>query len=209
MPLPNISDVALTHLFTPMDKMLAAGVPEVTAKRILRLRDAYNYWLNFPHKGDREIVGYLQKRYGIASSTSYEDLKLIKLLLGSLQKASKDYHRYRVLERLTRAYDMAAAKGDVTDMVRAMDKYAKYVRLDKEDVQDVDWNIIVPQRFTVTDNPEVIGIKPIPNVRERISTLKSQLFTDDVKDVDFEEIDFDQEELFKPAHLNADGTPKQ
>lgn len=206
MPLPQIADVALKHLFSPLDRMLAAGVPEITANRILRLRDAYTYWLQFPDKRDREMVGYLQRRYGISVSTSYEDLNLVKNLLGNLQKASKDYHRYRAIERFNRAYDMAAAVGNTRDMIAAMDKLAKYVQLDKEDEKNVDWDAIVPQRFIFTDDPSVLGFRRIPNVRERISDLKSKLFTDDIKEVEFEEIDFNQEELFRPKHINKDGT---
>lgn len=207
MPLPKIADVALSHLFTPYDRMIADGVPVVTAQRIMRLRDSYNHWLNFPRKKDREIVAYLRSRYELSSTTAYEDLNMVKHLLGNLQKSSKDYHRYRVVERLNHAYDLAAAKGDVKNMILAMDRLAKYTQLDKEDDKDIDWSVIIPQRFIFTDNPEVLGFRRMTNVKERKEALKQKYFTEDVKEVEFEEIDFDQEELFKPKHINPDGTP--
>lgn len=206
MPLPKIADVALTHLFTPLERMLSEGVPEVTALRIVRLRDVYNHWLNFPRKKDREIVAYLRERYKLATTTAYDDLNMVKNLLGNLQKSSKDYHRYRMVERMNHAYDLAAAKGDVKNMILAMDRLAKYMQLDKEDENDTDWSLLVPQRFTFTDNPEVLGFRRMPNVKERKAALKEKYFTEDIEDVDFEEIDFDEESLFKPKHVNPDGT---
>ncbi|TFU93965.1 hypothetical protein E4T81_05060 [Barnesiella sp. WM24] len=208
MALPRIADVALSHLFTPYERMLQEGVPEVTANRIMRLRAAYDHWLAFPKKRDREIIAFLTSRYGVASSTAYEDLAIVKNLLGNLQKSSKDYNRYLVIQRLNTAYDLAYAKGDIKNMILATDRLAKYTQLDKEDERDADWDAIVPQRFIFTDNPEVLGFRRMSNVKERKAALMKKYFTEDVKEVDFEEIDFDQESLFKPNHVNADGTAK-
>jgi len=208
MPLPSIIDTAQTHLFTSVDRLRAEGVPEVTINRLLRLRDAYSYWLQFPNKKDREIVAYIQKHHGVSQSPAYEDLKVIKYLLGSIQKTSKDYHRYRFLERLNLLWELAYNKGDIDQMTAILDRYAKYTQLDKEDQQDVDWSLVVPAKMDFTNNPDVLGYKRIPNIKERIAALKERYFTDDVKEVDYEEIDFDEDSLYKPAHINADGSPK-
>lgn len=105
MALPAIIDIAHEHLFADHDKMVAAGLPETTIRHLERLRDIYNFWVSFPSKRDRDIVAELRHRYGIGDTVAREDLRLIKVLLGDLQKASKDYHRYRFTTMINRAYE--------------------------------------------------------------------------------------------------------
>lgn len=129
MPLPSIADAAQQYLFTDRDKMIRSGVPEATINHIIRIRDVYSYWLQFPQKKDREIVGELMRRGNIQRSAAYEDLRLIKQLLGDLNKVSKDYARYRFLQMVERAYEVAENSGDARSMVAAADKLGKYMGL--------------------------------------------------------------------------------
>lgn len=59
MPVPATIDVCEKYLFADVNEMLADGIPELIQQRLLRLRDMYNYWLQFPRKKDLEIVGEL------------------------------------------------------------------------------------------------------------------------------------------------------
>ncbi|MDD6943040.1 MAG: hypothetical protein SOV24_07115 [Muribaculaceae bacterium] len=52
-------------------------------------------------------------------------------------------------------------------MERAAASYAKYNRVDLEDEQTLPYELIVVQPFTATDDPTVLGIKPIPNIQPR------------------------------------------
>lgn len=198
MPLPAIMDIAQRHLFDDRDKMLAQGIPVPTIEHVIRLRDVYNFWLTFPSKKDREIRQELMKRGGISMSQAYEDLRIIKSLLGEFQRTTKDYHRYRFLEMIRSAYDKAAEKGDARSMAAAAAQYAKYTQLDKDDDRDKGYDRIVPQKFTFTDDPEVIGIKRLPDHREKIRKTKEQYWSEDIMDIDFEIVDNDPDELFKP-----------
>lgn len=198
MPLPAILETAEKHLFTDRDKMIAGGVPAPTADHIIRLRDVYNYWLQFPTRRDREIVARLMEVGGVARSQAYEDLKLVKALLGNFQKTTRDYHRYRFTEMIRRAYEKAEAAGDARSMVAAADKYAKYMQLDKEEEREDYYALVQKQVFKFTDDPTVIGIKPVPNIREKIKAKKEQYWSEDVQEVSFEEVDFDADEIFKP-----------
>lgn len=198
MPLPAIMDIAQRHLFDDRDKMLAQGIPVPTIEHVIRLRDVYNFWLTFPSKKDREIRQELMKRGGISMSQAYEDIRIIKSLLGEFQRTTKDYHRYRFLEMIRSAYDKAAEKGDARSMAAAAAQYAKYTQLDKDDDRDKGYDRIVPQKFTFTDDPEVIGIKRLPDHREKIRKTKEQYWSEDITDIDFEIVDNDPDELFKP-----------
>lgn len=199
MPLPAINEVAQRHLFSDRDKMVKAGLSDITINHVVRLRDMYNHWLNFPSKRDRDIVAEIRQRYGVVESVAREDLRIIKELLGDYQRQSKDYHRYRFLEMINRAYAKADAANNTRDMVAAASQYAKYTQLDKEDDRESILSKVVPIVLSFTDDPEVIGIKRMPHFREKIKALKEKYYTmDQTEDVDYEDIDARLDDLFKP-----------
>ena len=123
-----------------------------------------------------------------------------------LATASRDFHRWRFNEMIMRTYKKAAAKGDTKTMERAASSYAKYNRVDLEDEQAVPYDMIVVQPFTATDDPSVLGIKPIPNIQQRIAQLidKYRAESIDIQDVEFEEADLEFDQLF-PLSKNSDG----
>ncbi|WP_288350058.1 hypothetical protein [uncultured Duncaniella sp.] len=206
MPLPSIADAAQQYLFTDRDKMIRSGVPEATINHIIRIRDVYSYWLQFPQKKDREIVGELMRRGNIQRSAAYEDLRLIKQLLGDLNKVSKDYARYRFLQMVERAYEVAENSGDARSMVAAADKLGKYMGLAEADEVDKGYDKIPVQIFAVTDNPEVIGLKRLPNARDRIKAMKQKYWNEEIVDVEAEEVDYDIDSIFHPKPINGNGT---
>ncbi len=205
MPLPVIYDVAQKYLFEDADKMRSAGLPSKTIDHILRLRDVYNYWLSHPSKRDRDIIEELKAR-GLNKAQAYTDLNTIKQLLGALQRNTKDYIRYRFTEGIMRAIEKAEAKGDIETVIKGWNTLAKYHQLDKPDDEDRRFDII-PQVFKFTDDPSVIGIKPVPNIREKIKKIKEQYWNEDVVDVDFEPIEFNEDQLFNPK--KSDGNLPQ
>ena len=76
--LPSIIDTARDHLFDDVTAMKQAGIPEVTQQRIIRLRDVYNYWLQFPSLRDRDLVAHIQQSYGLQTTQAYADLRIVK-----------------------------------------------------------------------------------------------------------------------------------
>lgn len=198
MMTPAIMDAAKQYLFADVNEMKEAKLPEVTINRLLRLRDVYNYWLQFPLTKDRDLALRIQKEYGLQTTQAYADLRVVKAVLGDLQKSTKEYHRYRFIEMVNAAYEMARVNRDAKSMVAAADKYAKYTQLDKEDLVDRGFDKIMIQPFKPTDDPSVAGFKPIPNIREKEQKKLKQYWNDDVEDVDFEEVEFNEDEIFKP-----------
>lgn len=202
MALPAILDVAHSHLFSDRDKMAAAGLPDATIRHIERIRDVYSYWLAYPSKRDRDIVAELKSRYGIGETVAREDLRLIKTLLGDLQKSSKDYHRYRFSVMVMRAYEKADKANNTRDMVSAAAQYAKYFQLDKDDERDSVLDKVVPIDLSFTDDPAVLGLKRMPNFREKIKAMKEKYWTEATEDVEFEEIGTDRlDDIFKPLSV--------
>lgn len=199
MPLPAIRDIAHDYLFRDRSDMQAAGLSEVTMNHLIRLRDIYNYWLNFPSKRDRDIIRELSTRYGIGETQAREDLRTIKVLLGDLERVSKDYMRYRVTEMANRAYEMAERANNPRDMVAAAKLLKEVHRLDQEDDRASVLDKLVPVVLKFTDDPEVIGLHRIPDHREKIRKLKEQYWLEDTVDVQAEEIDARIDDIFNPS----------
>lgn len=199
--IPAIAETAKDYLFANTDEMAAAGLPEMTQRHLIRLRDIYNYWLKFPLTKDRDMVMRINKEYGLQDTQAYADLRIVKALLGDLQKTTKEYHRYRFIEMINAAYETARINRDAKSMVAAADKYAKYTQLDKEDLVDRGFDKILIQPFKPTDDPSVAGFKPVPNIREKIQQKIKQYWSDEIQEVEFEEVEFDEDNIFKSKNL--------
>lgn len=194
--IPATLDVALEHLFSSIDEMQNAHIPEIIQKRILRIRDLYTFWLNYPNTKDVDIVRELRKRYGISQNIAYQDLRIIKTLLGEINKSSRDFYRYKFNKMIERAFEVADRKGDAKAMAAASAAYGKFNKLDKEDPQDLGYDKIIPQNFEITDDPTILGYKKIPDVKERINKIIKEM-GQDIQDVQYEEVEFNEEDIFK------------
>jgi hypothetical protein len=194
MPKPNTLEICRVHLFDNKEELLKQAIPEMLVQRIIRMRSAYILWLEHPRKKDAEIRDHLLN-FGVNRSQAYEDIQMLKLLLGDMTETSKAFHRFRFNAMIQSAYELAERKKDAKSMVAAADKYAKYNQLDKDDAFRIPWEEIVPQRFEPTSDPEVIGIKPVPGIQDKIKALKEK-YLKDIEDVKYEDVDFDEESLF-------------
>ena len=205
MPRQPILEICSKDLFTTEDELLEKYNAE-QAQRVLRLRDMYNYYISNPDTKDRQFVGTAMSRHGIMKSQAYADLSIIKSLLPLLSSASRDFHRFRFNEMILETYQMAKARKDTKTMEKAASSYAKFNRVDLEDEQALPYDLIVVQPFTATSDPRVLGIKPIPNVEEKIAAMlkKYRQESMDIDDVDYEEVDLEEEELFNPKPLHEE-----
>ena len=205
MPRQPILEICSKDLFTAEEEVLEKYNAE-QAQRVLRLRDMYNYYISNPDTKDRQFVDTAMSRHGIMKSQAYADLSIIKSLLPLLSSASRDFHRFRFNEMILETYQMAKARKDTKTMEKAASSYAKFNRVDLEDEQALPYDLIVVQPFTATSDPRVLGIKPIPNVEEKIAAMlkKYRQESMDIDDVDYEEVDLEEEELFNPKPLHEE-----
>lgn len=197
MPFPSAFTVCKQDLFTKVDE-LRDKYPEVLVQRILRIRDMYNWQIQYPDAKDREFVNEVVKRYDVSMPIAYRDLAIIKTLLPQISQTSRDFHRWRYNEMILDAYKKAKEKENIIAMEKAASSYAKYNRVDVDDEQQLPYEMIVVQPFTATDDPSVLGIKPIPNIQEKIKKMleKYRAETMDIDDVTFEDADLEEGELF-------------
>ena len=197
MPLPSAIDACRTDLFT-QEEELRERYPAAFAERILRIRDMYNYWLANPAIKDRQLRDQIMSRYDVSQSCAYSDIAIIHQIAPMMQQNSRDFHRVRYNEMILETYAMAKARKDTKTMERAASSYAKYNRVDLEDEMAVPYDEIVPQPFCATLDVTVLGLPAIPNVYEHIDKLTKELSRDfaDITDVDFEEVDLEEEKIF-------------
>ena len=199
MPFPNMTEVARVDLFTAEDE-LRSRYPDVLVERILRVRDMYLWSTANPEAKDRQFIETDVGRYGISRVTAYADLAVVQTLLPTIGTATRDYHRWRYNEMIIETYQMAKKRKDTKTMERAASSYAKYNRIDVEDETAVPYDVIVVQPFTAPNDPSVLGIKPIPNIQEKIQAMlkKYRAESMDIEDVEFEEADLELNTLLPP-----------
>ena len=192
MPFPAVNDIVQTDLFTAEDE-LRSKYPATSVERVLRLRAMYNWFISNPESKDKEFVDECLSRYGVSKTLAYDDLRIIKSVLPHITEASRDYHRWKYNEMILETYQMAKKRKDTKTMERAATSYAKFNNVNVEDEQSVPYDMIVIQPFTATDDPSVLGIKPIPNIDKKIADLISKYRAEsiDIDDIEFEEPDID------------------
>ena len=190
MPFPAVQDVITTDFFTAEDE-LRKQHPAASVERVLRLRELYNWVISNPDCKDKEFVDVAIGRFGISKTLAYDDLKIIKSVLPNITQASRDYHRWKYNEMILETYQMAKKRKDTKTMERAATSYAKFNNVNVEDEQSVPYDMIVVQPFTATDDPSVLGIKPIPNIDKKIAALidKYRAESMDIDDIEFEDAD--------------------
>lgn len=206
----NIStlDLCRQHLFSA-EADIVAEFGEAAAGRVMRVRDMYMWRLANPDAKDRQFVEEFKSRYPMGKNAAQEYLRIVNALLPLLSEKSRDFHRWRYNEMIMETYQMAKARKDTKTMERAATSYGKLNKIDAEDVQAVPFHLIVVQPFVATDDPSVLGIKPIPGIDDKIKAMleKYSAETLDIEDVEFEEADLEEDELFAP--YNDDNTPEK
>lgn len=197
--MPNAFEVARTDLFTD-EKKLRALYPDQIVEKILRARAMHQWLVASPSASDSEFVREEMQRYGISRAVAYTDLALVKSLLPTLGRHSKEFARWRYNEMIMDTYRRAEKAGNLKMMEKCASSMARYNGLDEKDEMEIPVDEILVQPFTATDDPTVLGIKPIPNIREKIRNMVEELSrkSADVLDVSYEEADLEEDSLFAP-----------
>ena len=199
MPNTSTLDLCKAHLFTSAEELRLAKYTEQQIARVLRLRDMYSWVLANPDAKDRQFIEEeLSRGYASHKSQAYADLAIIKALIPLLSTAARDFHRWRYNEMILETYQMAKKRKDTKTMERAATSYAKYNRVDVEDESALPYDLIVVQPFIPTDDPSVLGIRPIPNRQKFVEDLlaKYRAESADIDDVEYESADLEEDELW-------------
>ena len=200
MSIPTDLTIYQNSLFLSTDDMAEQNIPVYIRERVIRLRSLYSTWLNFPQKNEKELIQLDMEQFRVQQRQAYDDIFIVKYLLGNLQTASKDFHRWKFNNMILHAYKEAERLHDAKSMAAAADKYAKYNKLDKDDELDKGFADIRPQGFEPTDNPKLIGInKSIGDIRRESARLIAEYSNTraaEVEYAEFEEVEEKEDKRF-------------
>lgn len=151
--------------------------------RLTRIRSAYTLWMEFPMKSELQIRNFLVDNFDVKKVQSYDDIVIIKALLGNVKNASKDWHRFRFNAMIEESYEIAKAQQDPKALSMIIREYGKNNQLHIPDSLAIPWSEIIPQYIEPTEDPTVIGLKRDPNLRVKISDLMKKYSSDIAEDV--------------------------
>lgn len=145
---------------------------------VLRYRAAFTKWLSEPFLRDNQMISYLKVAFGIGEAQAYRDLSRIKSLIGNVHNAGKEFQRHRATEMILKGYDLAAEADSHMEvkqamaMIRAGEALVRVHKLDKEDMDIIPWDDIIPLELEPTTDVSVIGRKRIENLEELKEKLR-------------------------------------
>lgn len=138
-----------------------------------RIQTTYSFWLDKPTLTDANIRDYIMVNFGLSRSKAYEQISLLKMLLGSVPQASKEFYRYKANYILDQAHAAAIAGND--RKAKALTKIAEAIaynnRTNEQEDVGLPFDEIVPKDQSFTTDPAVLGIVPQPGLREKANRL--------------------------------------
>lgn len=185
----NDIDIYADNMMLSEQELKAKKLQQSVIDRILRLRDIHAYMLRNPLKKDREYVDYIvynSAKLGnggeVTRRTAYSDLEILHALVGTLEKCTKEWHRWRLNNMIMEGYSIAVKKEDAAAVAKLANVYGKYNQLDKNDEKDARYDEI--PKITFTFDPTVLGFKPIPNVASVIDRLVKKYSGSNYEDIE-------------------------
>ena len=177
LSLPSLSFFERIQLYLYDDNSKIPLHHQFTDKQLVikkRYSTAFSYWIDKPTLSDKKVASFIVNEFGISPIQAYRDLIKVKILLGNVRNASKEWQRFKVIAMLDRAYELAERTKDPKSIILAADKLGKYTMLDKEDIQKIPYDEIVPQNWEITGDVTVMGLKPIDDLEAKQKKMREK-----------------------------------
>lgn len=171
MSLPVNIDDYQRYLSYDSNELQEQNVPAHVIQRVARFRALYAYWMQFSSKSPKELVEYDMGMFKVAQSQAYDDIHVLKILVGNLQECSRKFARWRVNQMIEEDRKAAKRDGDHRAVASMQKNYILNNMTDKEETPDFAFEKIVPMVIEPTDDPSVLGIRKMPDLRKRIAKL--------------------------------------
>lgn len=179
MSLPVNIDQYAEYLPVDSSELRQQLVPEDTILRVERLRELSSYWRSYPSTSPKELVSRCMQLFHVGKSQAYDDIHLLKILIGNLEATTKEFARWRVNQMIEEDRQAARRDGDWRAVASMQKNYILNNQTDKPDTPDMAFDKIVPLQIEPTDDPSVLGIKAPKNLRARRDKLIKQYSKDD------------------------------
>jgi hypothetical protein len=173
------------NLFKSKDEQIELTSAEQEIKK--RLLSGYTQMLENPTETHSNLVNFLMNEFGISKSQAYRDIENIKYLLGNVKNASKEWYRHMVIEMCKKAYAIAESNQDAKGMALAADKIGKYTKLDKDEIEEIPWDELIPPDFEPSEDITLLKLEPIQNKKEYIARIMRKL-GENPQDIEYEEV---------------------
>jgi hypothetical protein len=147
---------------------------------VVRYRGIISKWLSEPMLSDSMMVKFIMQNFDICENQAYKDISRIKILIGNVENASKDFQRYRATEMILKGYELASTALSQLEikqaqiMIKAGEALGRIYMLDKNEIQRIPWEDIIPMELEPTTDISVIGRKPMKNLEEVKSRLRKK-----------------------------------
>ena len=168
-------------------------VPEDTIQRVERLRELSAYWRSYPSTSPKELVSRCMQLFKVGKSQAYDDIHILKVLIGNLEATTKEFARWRVNQMIEEDRTVARRDGDWRAVASMQKNYILNNQTDKPDTPDMAFEKIVPIQIEPTDDPSVLGIKAPKNLRARRDKLIKQ-YSRDEEYTEYQEMPTDHKE---------------
>lgn len=186
MSLPvNIDDYSL-YLSLDSNELREQHVPDATIWRVERLRSLASFWRSYPSTSPKELVSRCMQQFKVTQSQAYDDIHLLKILVGNLEATTREFARWRVNQMIEEDRAAARRDGDWRAVASMQKNYILNNQTDKPDTPDMAFDKIIPLQIEPTDDPSVLGIRAPKNLRQRRDKLIRQFSADDY--ASFEEV---------------------
>lgn len=193
MSLPVNIDKYGEYLPIDSSELRQMMVPEETIQRVERLRELSSYWRSYPSTSPKELVTRCMNYFKVGKSQAYDDVHILKILIGNLEATTKEFARWRVNQMIEEDRSNARRDGDWKAVASMQKNYIKNNLTDHPDTPDMAFEKIVPLQLEPTDDPSVLGIKVPKNLRARRDKLIKQLMRDS-EYAEFTEVKEDDDE---------------
>lgn len=193
MSLPVNIDKYSEYLPIDSEQLRRDLVPEDTILRVERLRELSAYWRSYPSTSPKELVARCVQMFRVEKSQAYDDIHLLKILIGNLEATTKEFARWRANQMIEEDRMAARRDGDWRAVASMQKNYIINNQTDKEDTPDKAFERIVPLVLEPTDDPSVLGIKAPKNLRQ----LRDKLIRRYTKDLEFDDYEDVTEEKTK------------
>lgn len=195
MPLPANLDEYSKYIVMNDDELRKEPINPAVIQRVHRLRGLYAYWLQFPDKFERDILQQDMALFGVGRAQAYDDVRLVQIILGNMQQATRNFMRWKINQDLERDLRAARRAGDHKSVASIEKVRVMNNRTDKEDEPDTNYDRIPLFGVVFTSNPKALGIEGYDNeasLRKDIDTMNRKYSRDIEKEyTDYEEVNED------------------
>jgi hypothetical protein len=197
MPLPVNIDEYVSYIVMNDEELRDQHVSPAVIQRLHRLRGLYAYWLQFPDKFERDILQQDISLFGVGRAQAYDDVRLVQILLGNMQQATRNFMRWKINQDLEADLRTARRQGDYRSVASLEKVRVMNNRTDKEDEPETNYDRIPLFGVVFTSNPSALNIPGYDNeasLRKDIIAMNkrySREIENEKEFTDYEEVEED------------------